>query len=355
MLAVLTHEDVPDVLYGGAVKDRRLFTRDTVRFEADILAGVAALTPELAEEAARLIEVEYELLPITDIEAALAPDAPLVHEPWESYEARRSWAAAGTCSASRRSSGATPTRPLPPPTSSCRPVTDASQGVRSSRARHRSVAGRPGHRMDVDPGAVRRPQRSRTRARIPESKVRIIVPLLGGGFGAKCDFHFEGHVAALARAAGRPVKLVFSRREEFVAPAHRREGMVIELETGARRDGTLVARRGRLVLDGGAYCGEGGSFAQMSAMHMRPLRAGERERRVDARLYQQPALELDSRSDGAPGLLGARAAHGRARRALGLDPVELRRRTLIEDGSQGPASQILESIAIRRPWSAPSS
>ena len=49
---------------------------DTVRFEADILAGVAALTPELAEEAARLIEVEYEeLLPITDIEAALAPDA----------------------------------------------------------------------------------------------------------------------------------------------------------------------------------------------------------------------------------------------------------------------------------------
>ena len=54
---------------------------------------------------------------------------------------------------------------------------------------------------------------------IPESHVRIVVPLLGGGFGAKCDFHFEGHVAALARAARRPVKLVFSRREEFVASA----------------------------------------------------------------------------------------------------------------------------------------
>ena len=70
---------------------------------------------------------------------------------------------------------------------------------------------------------------------IPESHVRIIVPLLGGGFGSKCDFHFEGHVAALARAAGRPVKLVFSRQEEFIAPDHRREGMVIELETGARK------------------------------------------------------------------------------------------------------------------------
>ena len=102
---------------------------------------------------------------------------------------------------------------------------------------------------------------------IPESHVRVVVPLLGGGFGAKCDFHFEGHVAALARAARRPVKLVFSRREEFFAVGHRREGMVIELETGARSDGTLVARKARLVLDKGAYCGEGGFFAQMAAMH----------------------------------------------------------------------------------------
>src|SRR5439155_19943197 len=102
---------------------------------------------------------------------------------------------------------------------------------------------------------------------IPESKVRVIVPLLGGGFGAKCDFHFEGHVAALARAVRRPVKLVFSREEEFVAPDHRREGMVIELESGARADGTIVGRRGRLGLDGGAYCREGGLLAQLAARH----------------------------------------------------------------------------------------
>ena len=80
---------------------------------------------------------------------------------------------------------------------------------------------------------------------IPESKVRVIVPLLGGGFGSKCDFHFEGHVAALARAAGRPVKLVFSREEEFVVPTTGARGW--DRVDGARRDGTLVARRGRLV------------------------------------------------------------------------------------------------------------
>ena len=85
------------------------------------------------------------------------------------------------------------------------------------------------------------------------ANVRVIVPLLGGGFGSKCDFHYEAHVAVLAKATKRPVRLVFTRKEEFFAPDHRREGMTIELETGVRKDGTLVARRGTLVLDGGAY------------------------------------------------------------------------------------------------------
>ena len=78
---------------------------------------------------------------------------------------------------------------------------------------------------------------------MPESHVRVVVPLLGGGFGAKCDLHFEGHVAALARAAQRPVKLVFSREEEFTAIAQRREGIVMEFETGVDARRTLVARR----------------------------------------------------------------------------------------------------------------
>ena len=70
--AVLTHEDVPDVLYGDLVQDRRLFARDRVRFEGDIVAAVAAQTPELAAAAAAAIEVEYEPLPaVSDIEAAL--------------------------------------------------------------------------------------------------------------------------------------------------------------------------------------------------------------------------------------------------------------------------------------------
>src|SRR6266542_2364837 len=63
VLAVLTHEDVPDVRYGQLVQDRRLFAKEKVRFEGDIVAGVAALTAEIAARAADLIEVEYEPLP----------------------------------------------------------------------------------------------------------------------------------------------------------------------------------------------------------------------------------------------------------------------------------------------------
>ena len=86
VLAVATHADVPDVLYGDFVQDRRLFCRDYVRYEGDTVAAVAALTPEIAQQAVDLIEVEYEQLPVVnDLEAALADDAPLVHVDWASY------------------------------------------------------------------------------------------------------------------------------------------------------------------------------------------------------------------------------------------------------------------------------
>ena len=92
VFAVITHDDVPDVRYGAFVQDRTLFAKDVVRFEGEIVAAVAALTPEIAEQAAALIEVDYEPLPaVADIEAALADGAPLVHADWESYGAPTSW------------------------------------------------------------------------------------------------------------------------------------------------------------------------------------------------------------------------------------------------------------------------
>ena len=98
VVAVLTHEHVPDVLYGGMVQDRRLFAKEKVRFEADIVAGVAALTPEAAQAAVDLIEVDYEPLPaVTDFETSME-------------RACRSSTTAGASTAPRRRSAATATR-----------------------------------------------------------------------------------------------------------------------------------------------------------------------------------------------------------------------------------------------------
>jgi CO/xanthine dehydrogenase Mo-binding subunit len=352
VLAVITHEDVPDVLYGDLAQDRRLFAKERVRFEGDVVAAVAALTPELAAEAAAAIEVEYEPLPaVSDIEAALADDAPLIHEEWESYEADEelgrdgnvlgySTVVKGDADAAIAEADVV---------IKGRYVTDASQGAPiEPRA---LLAQWEGDRVTVW-SSTQVPYAARAGVahvlQLPESHVRIVVPLLGGGFGSKCDFHYEGHVAALARAAGRPVKLVFSREEEFVAPDHRREGMVIELETGARRDGTLVARQGRLVLDGGAYCGEGGFFSQLAAMHAVGPYVIENVNVESTLVYTNNQPSGSIRAPTAPQVCWAVEQHmDELAEALGLDPVELRRRTLVAEGDEGPTRQVLGPIAIK--------
>ena len=273
VLAVVTHEDVPDVLYGGMVKDRRLFAKDTVRFEGDVVAGVAATTAEIAEQAAALIEVDYEPLPVvTDFEAALADGATLVHPDWESYDGRREHSA-GTATRSatrtivkgdadaamaerrRRRQGPLRDRRVP------------RRADRAPRGR-RAVAGRQGHRLVVDPGAVRGARRRRADARRSPSRTCASSCRCSAAASARsATSTSRAHVAALARAARRPVKLVFSREEEFVAIGHRREGMVIEFETGARARRHARRAQAQLVLDKGAYCGEGGFLGQMAAMH----------------------------------------------------------------------------------------
>lgn len=352
VLAVLTHEDVPDVLYGGMVQDRRLFAKDIVRFEGDIVAGVAALTPEIAEQAAALVEVDYEPLPaVIDPQLALAADAPLVHADWESYgfdenllrDRNRlgfSTIVKGDVDAALASADVVVKG---------RYVSDAVQGVPiEPRA---VVAEWHGDKVTVW-SSTQVPYAARGGVadvlEIPQNNVRVVVPLLGGGFGAKCDFHFEGHVAALAKAAGRPVKLVFSRHEEFVAISHKRPPTIVEIETGATRDGRIVARRARLFLDKGAYCHEGGFFAQMAAMHALGPYEIETADIESSLVYTNNQPSSSIRAPTAPEVCWAVEQHlDEVANALEMDPVEFRRRTLIKDGSVSATGQVFDHIGIR--------
>lgn len=353
VFAVITHQDVPDVLYGGMVQDRRLFAKEKVRWEGDVVAAVAARTPEIAARAVELIEVRYEVLdPQPDFVANMDGGASLVHEGWESYEADESLNRA---------------RNVLGHSSIIKGDADAAMATADVIVKSRYVA-EASQGAPIEPRAIlaewhgdsvtiwsstQVPFAARSGVAhtlgLPESKVRIIVPLLGGGFGSKCDFHFEAHVAALAKAAGRPVKLVFSRREEFLAPDHRREGMVIELETGAARDGRLVARRAKLVLDKGAYCGEGGFFAQLSAMHACGPYVIENVAVHSFLNYSTNQPSSSIRAPTAPQTCWALEQHmDELAAALELDPVELRRRTLIDEGDHGPSGQVFEKIGAKQ-------
>ena len=208
------------------------------------------------------------------------------------------------------------------------------------------MGGRPRHRLELDAGPLRRS--GRRRARPPDSAVARAHrrSCLGGGFGSKCDFHYEGHVAALARAAGRPVKLVFSREEEFIAPDHRREGMVIELETGAREDGTLVARRGRLVLDGGAYCGEGGFFAQIAAMHAVGPYVIENVN-VESTSFTRTTSPRARFAPTAPQICWAAEQHTDELPTRSGSTRSSCEGALIAEGDEGPTRQVIGPIAIQ--------
>jgi CO/xanthine dehydrogenase Mo-binding subunit len=352
VVAIVTQDRLPDVRFGGFVQDRYLFAKDVVRFEGEIVAGVAALTPEIAAEAARLIEIRYEPLPaIADFEKAMEPGAPLVHPDLASYDKDDNIVANGNTMAYHTivKGDADAAMATADVVVKGRYVSDASQGVPiEPRA---VIAQWQGDKVTIW-SSTQVPYAARAGVaqtlQVPEADVRVIVPLLGGGFGAKCDLHFEGQVAALARAAKRPVKLVFSREEEFRAIAQRREGIVMEFETGAMRDGRIVARKARLVLDKGAYCGEGGFLGQIAAMHACGPYLIDAIHVESYLNYSNNQPSGSVRAPTAPQVCWGLEQHmDEVARAIGMDPVELRRRTLIVEGAEGPTRQVFDQVGAR--------
>ncbi len=354
VVAVLAQEDVPDVRYGLIVRDRTLFADRVVRFEGEIVAAVAALTPELASEALAAIDVVYEPLnPILDVEAALAEDSLLVHEEWAQYDAPS-------------------LSDLPRHGNDCgysnivkgdldrgfmdaeviveeRYVADMSHGVAIEP--HAILAQWHGERVTIW-SASQVPFAAQAGVaqalRVPLRNVRIVVPLLGGGFGSKCEFHFEAHVAALARAAGRPVRLVLDRREEFTAIDMVRHAIITDVKTGLRRDGTIVARQIRHILDTGAYAAHGPVQSQIATMMgAGPYRIPNLF--VEARaVYSNRTPAGSVRAPTGPQICWAIEQHTDVcAQYVGVDPIDFRLKNLADEGDQGPTGQHLTAVGSK--------
>ncbi|HET7031230.1 MAG TPA: xanthine dehydrogenase family protein molybdopterin-binding subunit [Candidatus Limnocylindrales bacterium] len=346
VLAILTQADVPDRRYGSfdLVLDRTLFARDVVRYEGEVVAAVAALSPEAAAGAVAAIEVEYEDLPaVLDVEAALAPSSPLVHPEIEAYRHDPNIApVANQASRSTIVKGdATAALARAPIVVRERYVADMAHPVPIEP--HTVTADWSGDRVTIW-SSTQVPFYARSKVaetlQIPEHRVRVVVSHLGGGFGGKCDFHFESHLAALSRATRRPVRLVLTRREEFIAPDKVTHAMVVDLATGVAEDGTILARTARILLDCGAYASDTPTLGQIAAMMIAgPYRIPD----VDIEaicVYTNRTPSGSVRAPTGPQACWAVEQHHDAVAArVGLDPVAFRRRNLVRDGDEGPTRQ----------------
>ena len=258
---VLTAADVPDQRPIGVAKDHLPLKTDRVRSERDEIAAVAADSVAIALQALRLIEVEYEDLPVVaDAEAALAPGAPLVHPPIEGAAVGAPVGLAGRSdNVAMRfdyghgdvSRGEAESDVVIEDCFELHYVTHCCLGVSGVIAEFDAKGNLLLYSNTQVPFLHKR--EFAEILGLDPGRIRIIQPPIGGGFGSKLDIYpYEVICVWLARATGRPVKLVFSREEEFLA-SPTRQPVRLTLRSGCKRDGTLTFRSVHTLHDNGAY------------------------------------------------------------------------------------------------------
>src|SRR5207253_3157523 len=297
VMAIITGDDILhdegiEPYYGPVFKGQTIVAMEKVRHVGDPVAAVAAVGVDAAEEALGLIDVEYEELPaVLDVHEALKPGATLVHESVRIPESGFADLAeikpvegTNVCTHFKLNRGDVPkgfaesdhvfedTFTLP-----------ATQ--HSFLETHACIASvEPGGRITVW-ATTQNPFVVRTQLanifKVPVSKVRVIVPYLGGGYGGKVYPKIEPITVALALKAQRPVRVVLSREEVFYTIT--KHAAVIRMKTGVKNDGTLIARECEIHLDTGAYAEIGPRVAKKSGY-------------TAAGPYRIPNLKIDSYS-----------------------------------------------------------
>jgi CO/xanthine dehydrogenase Mo-binding subunit len=185
---------------------------------------------------------------------------------------------------------------------------------------------------------------------LPDERVRVRASVVGGGFGGKEDFPsaLAIHAALLARAAGRPVKMIYDRHEDIVGTS-KRHPAIVRSRTGVDRDGHLLALDIEIVMDGGAYTTLSPVVLSRALLHsFGPYRCGAvRVRGKVVRTHTTPNSAF--RGFGAPQVqLAMERQMDRIGRALGLDPYEIRDRNVVEAGDRLPTGQVLDSSTSAR-------
>jgi 4-hydroxybenzoyl-CoA reductase subunit alpha len=247
---VVAGRDIPDRQYGivPMAKDEYALAKDKVRYIGDDVAAVCAIDPEIAEEAIELIDVDYEELPaVFNPQEAIKEGAPLIHEGVanntsfeinkEFGDVARAFAESDAVFEDRFYSQAVNHAPLEP---------------HAALAQFDPLNGELTLWSSTQIPFFLRRNLSNT-LQIPESKVRVIKPRVGGGFGQKIDMFAKDFCAAwFAIHLGKPVKFVYEREEVFIS-TRQRHPMYITVKTGVKKDGTILGQQFQAHADGGAY------------------------------------------------------------------------------------------------------
>lgn len=355
--AVVTRDDLGGLnpCYGAVVEDQPVLAMDRVRCVGDVVAAVAAEELETAEEAVELMEARYEPLPaVFDVVEAARPGAPVIHE--ERFETRAAVfreqlnlnAGGNVCSVFRAADG------------------DVDAGFAESDEVFEGVYRMPpvqhGH---IEPHVAAALWESPNRLvvhtpcqnpvglqeqlarifRLPESGVRVVVPFVGGGYGGKTHARLEPVAALLARKAGRPVRWLLTREEVFLTG--RRYGGFVRMKTGFKRDGRLVAREVEAFYDLGAYALSGPANAKTgSYVASGPYRVPHRRLTTYA-VYTNLPPAGPYRGVGVPHVAWAYESEmDRIARHLGMDPLELRLRNLVQEGDVFVTGEPLVSVGV---------
>jgi CO/xanthine dehydrogenase Mo-binding subunit len=336
--AVITAADIPNNRFGVTHLDQPVLAADRVRCFGDTVAVVAAESWEAAEEAVRLITVEYEPLPsVFDPVEALKADAVRVHEDGNLAshlkircgDVEHGWDESDVILEEKITTQMVEHAHIEPHA--------AFAEVNSSGELLIMPSVQVPFLIAADVGKI---------LKIPAHKIRVVTPAVGGGFGGKNEVTVEPYVALLALKTGRPVKMKFSREDEFNVSTVRHP-YITTYKSGVKNDGTLVARKVEIISDAGAYVTSGAATLQKASIHAAgPYRIPNVS--VDGYLvYTNNPVGAAMRGFGVTQLGFAYEVHMDTIAAeLGLDPVEFRLKNLFVDNCSLPTGQVVEAVTL---------
>jgi CO/xanthine dehydrogenase Mo-binding subunit len=349
--AIVTGADIAGTRWGGIVKDETMLARDKVRYVGEPIAAVAAIDAATAIRAAAAIEVDYEPLRcVLSPDAALARDAPLVHEGFAAYVKTVDGGGHGNIVFETDVAEGDVDHAF----AQCDAIVE---GTFETQAQHHVYLETNGCVADVDAsGRItlyascqsvhHAQQRVAEELGEPMARIRVIATRVGGAFGGKHASNLHSIAAWLARAARRPVKLVLSRMQDFEVQRSRHPAR-IWMKTGARRDGTILARDVHMTLDGGAYADESPAVLAFALLMSRGPYRIPNVRAHGAVVYTNKLRAGSFRGFGNPqATFAGESQIDDLAASLGIDPCELRLRNAMRAGDTAFGGQPVASCIV---------